>query len=210
MSQKKILHSKRQIFMAAAVGSFAPQILRWHSQGGISVPDETLAQMLGWLTVTTAFTLLAGYVASDIWGETDLRRAFFIGIGIPSIILSGGADLANSLTPAKAHGQTNGRQALGIVEVQVVDSGGSLVPNATVSVKGPTQNFSQRPSTSATFHVASGTYAVVAEAPGFQTQTKYGVTVQPRNRTAVRIVLPKRSFAQDFFRGVRRPFERRR
>ncbi len=70
--------SRWQIFFTGAIGAFAPQILRWYSQGA-EIPRDPMI-LAGQLVITLLFIGLVGYVAL-IWKVRDLKEAFFVGLG---------------------------------------------------------------------------------------------------------------------------------
>ena len=210
MDGKKGSPSRRGIFIAAAIGGFAPQILRWYSQGGIHLPGQTLAQILGWSVAAILFILLAGYIAAYVWGETDLRKAFFIGIGVPSIILSGGTDLIKSFTPGKAYPQS--REALPgtVLMTEVKGQGGNILPQATVTIRKSSGTYeAQSSSNPGRFDLQPGTYSIVAESPGYQSHIQPDFQIRAgTNRFST--VLVKASFLEEFLRGMLKPFQQAR
>jgi len=211
MPSKYTPSAKRSAFTAAAIGSLAPQLLRWYSQGALSIPDDSLGKIVGWVFVTALFTLLAGYLGAYIFQETDMRKAFFVGVSVPSIILSGGPDLKTILTPGTASGQPRVAQSTGTLEVRAKSSGGQPMTGVRISVTEPGGAYeASSASNPADFSLPPGRYAVTIEASGYEAQTQKAVTVRPGDRTSLEVTLQKRSFLGDFLRGAQRPFEQKR
>ena len=99
------------VFLAAGVGGSAPNWLRL-ANIMISTPGHNPA--LSYFGALLIYFLLGGIVAL-IFKETDIRKAFFLGIGLPALITSaqGGSgpefqkqSLLEFLAPAKAYAET--------------------------------------------------------------------------------------------------------
>lgn len=81
---------KLPIFIAAAFGGISPNLLRL----AVSLMKEE-AELPG---VTYALGLLIfammGGVVAYIWEETDLKKAFYLGIGLPALIQMGAGEIS--------------------------------------------------------------------------------------------------------------------
>jgi|GEM_PF-2916044 len=81
---------KLPIFIAAAFGGISPNLLRL----AVSLMKEE-AELPG---ITYALGLLIfavmGGVVAYIWEETDLKKAFYLGIGLPALIQMGAGEIS--------------------------------------------------------------------------------------------------------------------
>ena len=71
-------------FFVGGLGGIAPTLLRFGmdlSQKRMSVADISWSMLVG----TAIFFVLGGAVAA-IWDEVDLKKVFYIGLGLPSLI----------------------------------------------------------------------------------------------------------------------------
>ncbi len=93
------------------------------------------------------------------------------------------------LSAARLHGQ----EYRGSITGQVTDPGGDVVPNATVTVTNPEQNYSGRTDSKGSFYipyVQPGTYKVKAAAPGFKTVVHEGVVIDISAKASQTFSLP--------------------
>jgi len=198
--------SKWQIFFTGTIGAFAPQILRWYSQGA-EIPRDPMI-LAGQLVITILFIGLAGYVAL-IWKVRDLKEAFFVGLGVPAIILSSGSDLGSIIKPPQAVAEEV--TAVGQLLVRARSEDGAAVTHGTISVSDPRglkgTYYSGSPNKSLT--LAAGTYDVVVQAEGFETEARKQVVIEPNKRAIIEVTLRKLSPGERFIQGLTKPFEPR-
>ncbi len=198
--------SKSQIFFTGAIGAFAPQILRWYSQGAEISKDPMI--LAGQLLITLLFIGLAGYVTL-IWKVRDLKEAFFVGLGVPAIILSSGSDLGSIIKAPNAHAQEV--SAVGHLLVRARSEDGTDLTRTSITVSDPRgakeARYSGSPNKSLT--LAAGTYDVAVQAEGFEAQERKQVVVEPNKNTVIDVTLRRLSATERFFQGVTRPFEQR-
>jgi PEGA domain len=187
---------RSEVFLAGIVGAFAPQILRWYVQvdsGTLKGPWDWV-ETAGRLAVSTLFLVVAGYIAM-LWEARSLREAFMIGLGVPSIILGPGADLASLGKAQKAHAQT--AYAVGVVEVRAI-SEGIVVPNVQiVASRDGRRHFAE----GSRLTLTPGTYRIEIHARGYEREERE-VTVAAHNTTRVEIALRRLSATERFFKGA--------
>lgn len=196
--------TKRKVFWTGALGAFAPQILRWYSQ----VTDATVTIDLtneAWriaarVLVTALFLAVAGYVAL-IWDVRNLKEAFLVGLGIPSIILTAGSDLPSVIKalPASA-------QQVGTLSLRAKTESGEIIPQIRVTATdqmGRSHSSDQGESV-----LPPGAYTVVVQASGFE-PVELRVTLEPGRTSRHEVTMRRKSPAQQFFEGIQEPFKRK-
>jgi hypothetical protein len=97
MSAKEVVSWKTLLIavIAAALGGISPNLM---SLGIMLTTGEGELPQLTYVLGLLIFALLGGAV-SFFWREIDPKRAFFLGLGLPSIIQIGINDLSNQTAP---------------------------------------------------------------------------------------------------------------
>lgn len=208
---KRLKLRKQEVFLAGAVGAFAPQLLRWYAQwdGRDGMPDPLL--VAGRLVLTLAFVALAGYVAM-VWDVRNLKEGFLVGVAVPAVILGSGSDLASLAKVAPASAQTvreaapartdraahlivhasgeDGQQIQGVFLVAIAEADQTRVSSPNSLVLRP------------------GRYSVVVRARGYESEGQV-VQVGPDETVTLSVTLRPLSAASRLLKGVRQPFEQR-
>ena len=194
-SQRSAL-GRREVFLTGIVGAFAPQILRWYVQAdtGALRGSWDWLEVTGRIAVIVLFLSVAGYVAT-LWDVKTLRQAFMVGLGVPSILLGPGADLAALSKVVKAHAQST--YASGAVEVRATSNGEPVRPVELVAVGN-----GQHPIAGASpLPLPPGNYQVAIQARGYETAERT-VTVQANRTTQLDVSLRRLSSNERFLKGV--------
>ena len=194
---------KKQIFFTGIAGAFAPQILRWYSQASVDLDNDPV-QLAGRMFITLLFLGLAGYITL-LWDVRSLKEAFFIGLGVPSIILSAGSDLGSLAKPAPAHAQVITDNAylvvsarnekgeeIASIRVMATDEQGKVI---YLGRKGEAL-------------LPAGRYTIAVSASGYEVETMT-VTLAAKQTAKLDVKLKEKSFAERFMQGIQRPFEQR-
>jgi hypothetical protein len=193
---------KGQVFLTGAVGAFAPQILRWYSQGLEIKPDPW--EIAGRAVVTLLFLALAGYVAL-LWDVRNLKEGFLVGLGVPSIILSAGSDLTSLAKVGQAWGQP--LPATGTLVVQArSEQGDSIADFRVLATDDMARTYAAGRQG---LLLPPGKYRVVVEAGGYHSVSRT-LVVEPGRTTRLDVTLPALSAYERFFKGILRPFEQKR
>ncbi len=194
-SQRSAL-CRREVFLTGIVGAFAPQILRWYVQadsGGLRGSWDWL-EVMGRIAVIVLFLSVAGYVAT-LWDAKTLRQAFMVGLGVPSILLGPGADLAALGKVQKANAQA--AYAAGAVEVRATSNGAPVRSVELVAVG----NGQHRIAGASPLSLPPGNYQIAIRARGYETAERE-VSVQANSTTQLDVSLRPLSSNERFFKGV--------
>jgi len=184
------------VFLTGIVGAFAPQILRWYVQadsGGLRGSWDWL-EVMGRIAVIVLFLSVAGYVAT-LWDAKTLRQAFMVGLGVPSILLGPGADLAALGKVQKANAQA--AYAAGAVEVRATSNGAPVRSVELVAVG----NGQHRIAGASPLSLPPGNYQIAIRARGYETAERE-VSVQANSTTQLDVSLRPLSSNERFFKGV--------
>ena len=194
-SQRSAL-GRREVFLTGIVGAFAPQILRWYVQvdaGGLKGSWDWI-EVTGRIAVIVLFLSVAGYVAT-LWDVKTLRQAFMVGLGVPSILLGPGADLAALGRVQQATAQA--AYASGVVEVRATSNGSPVRPVYLVAVG----NGQHRIAGASPLPLPPGNYYVEIRARGYETAQRE-VRVQTNRTTQLSVSLRRLSSNERFLKGV--------
>lgn len=187
---------RREVFLTGIVGAFAPQILRWYVQadsGGLTGSWDWL-EVTGRIAVIVLFLSVAGYVAT-LWDVKTLRQAFMVGLGVPSILLGPGADLAALGKVQRADAQA--AYASGAVEVRVTSNGEPVRPVELVAVGSGQHHIAG----TSPLPLPPGDYQIAIRARGYETAERE-VSVQANRTTRLDVSLRRLSSNERFFKGV--------
>jgi hypothetical protein len=190
------------VFFAGIVGAFAPQILRWYVQvdsSALKGPWDWV-EIAGRIAVSALFLVVAGYVAT-LWEVRSLREAFMIGLGVPSIILGPGADLAVLGKAQKAHAQT--AYSVGVVEVRA-NSEGTVVPDVQIVAS---RDGRRHIGEGGRLTLTPGTYRLEIRARGYEVEERQ-VAVAAHNTIRLDVSLRRLSATQRFIKGASDAFRR--
>jgi PEGA domain len=194
-SQRSAL-CRREVFLTGIVGAFAPQILRWYVQadsGGLRGSWDWF-EVSGRIAVIVLFLTVAGYVAT-LWDVKTLRQAFMVGLGVPSILLGPGADLAALGKVQRANAQA--AYAAGAVEVRATSNGAPVRSVELVAVG----NGQQRIAGASPLPLPPGNYQIAIRARGYETAERE-VSVQANRTTQLDVSLRPLSSSERFLKGV--------
>jgi hypothetical protein len=158
------------------------------------------AEIAGRLVVSVLFLGVAGYLAT-LWEVRSLREAFMIGLGVPSIILGPGADLAALGRPQPARAQT--AYSVGAVEVSAT-SDGATIPHLQIEASRDGRRYIGEGSR---LTLTPGTYRLEIRASGYESEERE-VTVTAHNTTRLDISLRPLSATQRFIKGAGDVFRR--
>lgn len=194
--------TKMQIFWTGLGGAFAPQILRWYSQDTFDFANDLdPVKIAGRIFVTALFLALAGYV-TVIWDPRTLKEAFWIGLAVPSIILSAGSDL-NDIAKAP-HADA---QEIATLSVQAKTETGNAISDITITATDQNGRVYSVPRND--LHLPPGPYTVVVEASGYEPE-EMKLTIEPGQPMHRELVtLRRQSPVQRFFQGFLEPFEKK-
>jgi PEGA domain len=200
-SQRSAL-GRREVFLAGIVGAFAPQILRWYVQadsGGLRGSWDWL-EVTGRIAVIVLFLSVAGYVAT-LWDVRTLRQAFMVGLGVPSILLGPGADLAALGKVQKANAQA--AYAAGAVEVRATSNGAPVRLVELVTVGSGQHHIAG----ASPLSLPPGHYRIAIRARGYET-TEREVSVQANRTTQLDVSLRRLSSSERFLKGASEAIQR--
>ena len=134
-----------KIITVGAFGGIAPTLLRLAIDlvnGSSSIGQLNASIFLG----MALFGLLGGIVAA-VWGESDLKKVFYLGLGLPSFI-----------TVAASHGTAPLPGAPAEAYLSPVYAAGNLVPGRKMTIQLPPELSGVQPA--AVFGTGSGDQAV--------------------------------------------------
>jgi len=200
-SQRSAL-GRREVFLTGIVGAFAPQILRWYVQadsGGLKGPWDWL-EVTGRIAVIVLFLSVAGYV-STLWDVKTLRQAFMVGLGVPSILLGPGADLAALGRVKMANAQAS--YTSGAVEVRATSNGAPVRPVELVAVGNGQHHIAG----TSPLPLPPGNYQIAIRARGYETAERE-VSVQANRTTQLDVSLRRLSSNERFLKGVKDAIKR--
>lgn len=194
---------KKQVFLTGVAGAFAPQILRWYSQASVDLDNDPV-QFAGRAFITLLFLGLAGYI-TVLWDVRNLREAFFIGLGVPSIILSAGSDLGSLAKPAPVHAEIVTDNAYLVVSARN-DKGEPITPIRVTATdaQGKVVYLGRKGEAL----LPPGRYAIAVSASGYEVETKQ-VSLAAKQTVKLDVTLKEKSVADRFIQGIQRPFEQR-
>lgn len=195
--------SKWQAFVTGAVGAFAPQVLRWYVQSSFVIEYDPV-QLVGHILITLLFLLLAGFVTM-IWEVRNLKEAFVVGLGVPSIILSAGADVTSLLKAKGAHAQVITQAAHLVVSAKTAlgDEIADLKVTATDEAGKVIYIGSKREAL-----LPHGTYTITVSASSYESETR-NITLAPQQTFRLDVTLRQKSLVDRFIQGLQRPFEQK-
>src|SRR6266850_4375836 len=78
--------SNRSLFFSAGGGYVTPTLVRWSTQGQITLPGDTWIVTLGWLSSTVVLATLPSLFVLHIWKEKTAKRAFIAGLVLPYVL----------------------------------------------------------------------------------------------------------------------------
>lgn len=194
---------KKQIFLTGVAGAFAPQILRWYSQASVDLDNDPV-QLAGRVFITSLFLGLAGYITL-LWDVRSLKEAFFIGLGVPSIILSAGSDLGSLAKPGQAHAQVITDNAYLAVSAKN-DKGENIAPLRVMATdeQGKVIYLGRKGEAL----LPAGRYAITVSSSGYETETR-NISLAAKQTVKLEVTLKEKSLADRFIQGIQRPFEQR-
>jgi hypothetical protein len=194
---------KKRIFLTGVAGAFAPQILRWYSQASVDLDNDPV-QLAGRAFITLLFLGLAGYI-TVLWDVRNLKEAFFIGLGVPSIILSAGSDLGSLAKPAPAQAQIVTENAYLVVSARN-DKGENIAPIRVMATdeQGKVIYLGRKGDAL----LPAGRYTIAVSASGYEVETKH-VSLAAKQTVKLDVTLKEKSLADRFIQGIQRPFEQR-
>ena len=174
--------SNRSLFLSAGGGYVTPTLVRWSSQGQITLPGDTWFVTLGWFLSTVALAALASLFVLHIWKEKTAKRAFIAGLVLP-YVLSGVVADVGSIAKVRRLGAQPAAQSSGAaasltafkVDVIGADTDKPL-PGARMGIyrKGgdPSVPIATSTTTNAGgFAVPPGQYTLQVGAPGYDRKT---------------------------------------
>src|SRR5438874_8134626 len=88
----------KSAILAGAIGGVAPNVLRLIVNYSSPSPQPIIAAPIGYCLAIVGFAVL-GAIVVWIFQETDLKRAFYVGIGLPSLLQVTTLQLAQSPNP---------------------------------------------------------------------------------------------------------------
>lgn len=134
-----------KIVLVGALGGTAPTLLRVAIDlvnGSSSIGQLNASILLG----IGLFGLLGGIMAA-IWGESDLKKVFYLGLGLPSF-----------LTVAASHGTAPAPGAPAMAYLRPVYAAGNSVPGRKLTIQTPPELSAVQPQ--AVFGTDTGDQAV--------------------------------------------------
>ncbi len=141
---------KHQVFLSAALGGVAPSLLKIAlCLNGGSRPDPPLTP--GYVVGLLLFAALGGTVAL-VWGERNLRKAFYLGVGLPSLVVA----LDFHLPPAPRDDKTAAGTKVGALYLFSPPAYADTLPASAAPVDA---DQTKQPSQRVTFEAASSTGA---------------------------------------------------
>ncbi len=193
-----------QIFLTGVTGAFAPQVLRWYSQPPSEIV-ETIndpVQLACYMAVTVLFLGVAGYVTM-LWKVRSLKEAFFVGLAVPSIILSAGTDVA-SITPIREAGAQMIASTVNLVVNTRTEEGTDISGVKIVAIN----QTSARTYSGGKEGLAlpPGRYTVSIEANGYKTERREIMIDQ--KSVSIDVTMRPKSLRGRILNGITRPFER--
>lgn len=194
---------KKQVFFTGVAGAFAPQILRWYSQASVDLDNDPV-QLAGRIFITLLFLGLAGYI-TVLWDVRNLKEAFFIGLGVPSIILSAGSDLGSLAKPAPAQAQIVTENAYLVVSAKN-EKGENIAPIRVMATdeQGKVIYLGRKGDAL----LPAGRYTIAVSAGGYEVETRH-VSLAAKQTVKLDVTLKEKSLADRFIQGIQRPFEQR-
>jgi hypothetical protein len=199
----EVAMKKKQIFLTGVAGAFAPQILRWYSQASVDLDNDPV-QLAGRAFITVLFLGLAGYI-TVLWDVRNLKEAFFIGLGVPSIILSAGSDLGSLAKPAPAQAQVITENAYLVVSAKN-DKGENIAPiRVTATDEQGKVIYLGRKGEAL---LPAGRYTIAVSASGYEVEIN-NISLAAKQTAKLEVTLKEKSLADRFIQGIQRPFEQR-